>query len=94
MEKSDEIYCFPASFGWSDLGTWGALQENSKRDKNGNALIGNQIEMVNSRNCIVHTMGEKRVVVQGLDGYIVAEKNDVLLIFKIEDEQQIKLYSE
>ena len=94
MERAEEIYCFPASFGWSDLGTWGSLLENSERDRYGNALMGNDIRVFDTRNCIVHTTDERRVVVQGLDGYIVAEKDGVLLICKLENEQQIKTYSE
>lgn len=94
MENAEEIYCFPASFGWSDLGTWGSLLENSSRDKQGNALIGENIKMVNSKNCIVHTTEERRVIVEGLNGYIVAEKNGTLLICRLENEQNIKTYSE
>ena len=94
MERAEEIYCFPASFGWSDLGTWGSLLENSERDRFGNALMGNDIRTFDTRNCIVHTTDERRVIVQGLDGYIVAEKDGVLLICKLENEQQIKTYSE
>ncbi len=94
MERAEEIYCFPASFGWSDLGTWGSLLENSEHDRFGNALMGNDIRTFDTRNCIVHTTDERRVVVQGLDGYIVAEKDGVLLICKLENEQQIKTYSE
>ncbi len=93
MENAEEIFCFPASFGWSDLGTWGALHENTDHDKYGNSLIGDNINLYDTRNCIVHTTDERKVVVQGLDGYIVAEKDDVLLICKLEEEQQIKQYS-
>lgn len=94
LEKAEEIFVFPASFGWSDLGTWGSLRENSKRDSNGNALIGQRIDMYESQNCMVHTTGERRVVIQGLDGYIVAEENGTLLICKLSDEQRIKQFSE
>ncbi|MBQ8969453.1 MAG: mannose-1-phosphate guanylyltransferase [Bacteroidaceae bacterium] len=94
MEHAEEIFCFPASFGWSDLGTWGSLRENSERDQAGNALIGPRVEVYGCRNCIVHATDEHRVVVEGLDGYIVAEKDDVLLICPLEHEQDIKKYSE
>ena len=94
MEKADEIFVFPASFGWSDLGTWGSLHINSQRDAHNNALIGNNINMYESRNCIVHTTQEKKVVIQGLDGYIVAEKEDTLLICRLSEEQRIKEFSE
>ena len=94
MEKAEEIFVCPANFGWSDLGTWGSLQEQSKKDLAGNACIGNNISLYESYNCIIHTTQEKKVVVQGLDGYIVAENNDTLLICKLSDEQRIKQFSD
>ncbi len=93
MEKADEIFVFPASFGWSDLGTWGSLWEQTQHDSTGNSLIGKNIRMYDSRNCVVHTTQEKKVVIQGLDGYIVAEKDDTLLICKLSEEQRIKQFS-
>ena len=93
MEKADEIFVCPANFGWSDLGTWGSLQEQSKKDLSGNACIGNDISLFESYNCIIHTTQEQKVVVQGLDGYIVAENNDTLLICKLSEEQRIKQFS-
>ncbi len=93
MEKADEIFVFPASFGWSDLGTWGSLLAQTTHDVYGNSLIGNNISMFDSHGCIVHTTQEKKVVVQGLDGYIVAEKDDTLLICKLSEEQRIKQFS-
>lgn len=93
MEKAQEIYVLPASFGWSDLGTWGALRGLLPQDKSGNAAVGADIRLYDSKNCIVHASEEKRVVVQGLDGYIIAEKDDTLLICKLEEEQRIKEFS-
>lgn len=93
MEKADEIYVFPASFGWSDLGTWGSLHENSEKDAHNNVCIGPNIKLYESRNCVVHTTQEKRVVIQGLDGYIVAEKNNTLLVCRLSEEQRIKEFS-
>jgi len=93
MEKAEEIFVCPADFGWSDLGTWGSLQQLSRKDLYGNALIGPDVSVFESRNCIIHTTKEKKVVVQGLDGYIVAENNDTLLICKLSEEQRIKQFS-
>ena len=90
MEKADEIYVFPASFGWSDLGTWGSLHDNLKKDAHNNICVGTNIKMHESRNCIIHVTEEKKVVIQGLDGYIVAEKNGMLLICRLSEEQRIK----
>ena len=83
----------PASFGWSDLGTWGALRGLLPQDKSGNATVGADVRLYESKNCIVHTSEEKRVVIQGLDGYIIAEKDNTLLICKLEEEQRIKEFS-
>lgn len=93
MEKADEIFVFPADFGWSDVGTWGSLHTIAPRDSNGNNVIGENVKLYETRNCVVHTTEEKRVVVQGLDGYIVAEKGDTLLICRLEEEQRIKEFS-
>ncbi len=93
MEKADEIFVYPASFGWSDVGTWGSLHTIVDKDEKSNALVGDNIKMYESRNCIVHTTEEKRVVIQGLDGYIIAEKDNTLLICKLSEEQRIKEFS-
>ena len=94
MEKAEEIFVCPADFGWSDLGTWGSLLTQSKRDLYGNACIGENISLFETSNCIIHTTEEKKVVVQGLDGYIVAEKDNTLLICKLSEEQRIKQFQE
>ena len=94
MEKAEEIYVFPASFGWSDLGTWGSLRDNVERDDHGNALIGSNIDVYETTNCIVHASGGQHVVVQGLDGYIVAQSGDKLLVCRLDNEQRIKQFSE
>ena len=92
MEKAEEIFVCPADFGWSDLGTWGSLLLQTPRDLYGNSCIGENIKMVESHNCIVHTVEEKKVVIQGLDGYIVAEQDGTLLICKLSEEQRIKQF--
>ena len=93
MEKAEEIFVCPADFGWSDLGTWGSLHGQSKKDLYGNATLGQNISLIESHNCIVHTTQEKKVVIQGLDGYIIPEKDDTLLICKLSEEQRIKQFS-
>ncbi|MBO7291246.1 MAG: mannose-1-phosphate guanylyltransferase, partial [Bacteroidaceae bacterium] len=92
MEKSPNIYVHPADFGWSDLGTWGSLHTHIEHDECGNATVGN-VQLFDSSNCIVHAPQNRRVVVQGLDGYIVAEKDNTLLICKLDQEQRIKDFS-
>lgn len=93
MEKAEEIFVCPSNFGWSDLGTWGSLLLQTQRDIYGNSLIGPNIKMVESHNCIVHTLQEKNVVIQGLDNYIVAEHDGTLLVCSLSEEQRIKQFS-
>ncbi len=93
MEKAEEIFVCPADFGWSDLGTWGSLLAQTKKDLYGNSCIGNDINLFETHNCMIHTVQEKKVVIQGLDGYIVAENDDTLLICKLSEEQRIKQFS-
>ena len=90
MEKAENIYTLPAMFGWSDLGSWGALRMLLPQDEDGNACIGEDVRMYNCRNCIVHTQGEKQVVVEGLNDYIIAENKDCLLVCSLKEEQKIK----
>ena len=92
MEKADEIYVYPSSFGWSDLGTWSSLKAHVLQDNYGNACIGNQIKLFETSDCMIHTSEERQVVIQGLNGYIVAEKDGILLICKLSEEQRIKLF--
>jgi mannose-1-phosphate guanylyltransferase len=92
MENAEEIFVFPADFGWSDLGTWGSLLLQSQRDMYGNGLIGKNIHTFECRNCVVHTTQEKKVILQGLDGYIVAEHDDTLLVCKLSEEQRIRQF--
>ena len=93
LEKAEEIFVMPADFGWSDVGTWGSLITLADKDENGNAVIGKDVKLYESKNCMVHTSQERKVVIQGLDGYIVAEKDNTLLICKMSEEQRIKEFS-
>ena len=90
MEKTDLAYVEPSDFGWSDLGTWGSLYTLTQHDEAGNALIGENITMVESTGCLVKVPSHKQVVIQGLKDCIVAEHNDTLLICQLKEEQRIK----
>lgn len=92
LEKTEEIFVFPASFSWSDLGTWNSLREQSDMDKYGNVCIGDNIKLYDTYNTIVHTCNKKEVIVEGLDGYVVAEKEGKLLVCRLSEEQRIKLF--
>lgn len=94
MERAEEIFVYPADFGWSDLGTWGSLHEHTEKDVHDNAIIANDVHLFESSNCIIHTKGFKQVVVQGLDGFIVAEQDGRLLICRLSEEQRIGKMSE
>lgn len=90
MEKADNVYVLCSDFGWSDLGTWGSLYDNRQKDENGNASVGKNVLMYDTKNCIVNMPKDKLVVMQGLDDYIVVEEDDILLICRKSDEQQIR----
>ena len=92
MENADEIYVYPAEFGWSDLGSWSSLHKLLPKDQYNNAKVGSNIKTFETQNCIIHTSSEREVVVQGLDGYIVVEKDNTMLITKLSEEQRIKLF--
>lgn len=92
MEKAQNVKVYAADFGWSDLGTWGSLYELHEKDENANAIVGKKVMTYNTKNCIVNMPKNKVVVIQGLEDYIVVENDDVLLICKKEDEQQIRQY--
>lgn len=94
MERADEIFVFPADFGWSDLGTWMSLHCNAPKDVNGNAALNGKTNFVESKNCVVNTRGMKNVVVIGMDNCIVAENGGNLLVCRMSDEGMIKEFSE
>jgi len=89
MEKAENVHVVLASFGWSDLGTWKSMYEVSEKDTELNVTDGNMI-LHNTTNSIIKTPGDKLVVINGLDGFIVAEFDGVLLICKKDDEQKVK----
>lgn len=92
MEKADNVYLIPATFGWSDLGTWNSAWENMDKDYFGNAAVGKNIMVVDASNCMVHVPDNKLVMLQGLNDYIIVDTKDVLLICKKNKEQEIKDY--
>ena len=93
MEKSPRIYVIAEDLAWSDLGSWGSVMTHLKADEDGNAAVGADVRLFDCSNCLVHTSGEKTVVVEGLDGYIVAESKDRLLVCRLSQEQHIKEFS-
>ena len=92
MEKAKNVFVINADFGWSDLGTYGSLYEHIRHDMNQNAVVGKHVMLYDSKNCIVNVPKNKLVVLQGLDDYIVVESDNVLLICRKKDEQQIRQF--
>jgi len=89
MEKAANVHVVLSDFGWSDLGTWKSLYEVSGKDADENAVDG-KVMLYDTRNCIIKTPKDRLVVVNGLDGYIVAEYDNVLLICRKDEEQKVK----
>lgn len=92
MEKAPNVYVQEGNFGWSDLGTWSSLHELSPKDDNNNVVLKCKALCYESSDNIITLPEDKLVVVQKLEGYIVAEANNVLMICKKEDEQEIRQY--
>jgi mannose-1-phosphate guanylyltransferase len=92
MEKATNVLVRSSIIGWSDLGTWGSLFTHIRHDENNNAVVGKHVMMYDSKNCVVHMPKDKLVVIEGLDDYIVVESDNILLICKMQDEQQIRAF--
>jgi mannose-1-phosphate guanylyltransferase len=92
MEKADNVYVIPSSFGWSDLGTWTSIYDNIYKDYLDNAVAGSNVMIIDATRNIVHADNQKLVLLQGLDDFIVVDTKDVLLICKKDKEQTIKEY--
>ncbi|HMG83239.1 MAG TPA: mannose-1-phosphate guanylyltransferase [Ferruginibacter sp.] len=92
MEKADNVYVIPSSFGWSDLGTWTSIYDNIEKDYLDNAVAGSNVMIIDATRNIVHADNQKLVLLQGLDDFIVVDTKDVLLICKKDKEQTIKEY--
>ncbi len=86
------VYTHPADFGWSDLGNWASLHDKLQKDENNNGSVGN-VKLYECNNCVVHAEDAKKVVLQGLDGYIFSEKNGQILLCKRSEEQRIRDFS-
>jgi mannose-1-phosphate guanylyltransferase len=90
MENAKNVYVLPATFDWNDLGTWGSLHEKLPKDDNNNAVVNATVLLQNSSNNIIRTATGKQVIVDGLDDYIIVDKDSVLLIYPKSKEQEIK----
>ncbi len=94
MEKANNVYVLPATFDWNDLGTWGSLYEKLPKDQYDNAIVNAETYFNNSTNNIVRADKNKLVVIDGLNDYIIVDKEDILLIYPKKKEQEIKSLSQ
>ena len=90
MEKASNVYVLPAIFDWNDLGTWGSLHEKLPKDDNNNAVVNAKVLLQNSSSNIISTAKEKLVIIDGLEDFIIVDKDNVLLIYPKSKEQEIK----
>ena len=92
MEKAQNVYVVEADFGWSDIGSWATLHDIKQKDENNNVFEAN-ILTYNTKDCIVKGPSDKLIVVQGLEGYLVADIDNVLLICEKDNERQFRDFS-
>ena len=92
MEKANNVFVLPSSFGWSDLGTWGSLYELSEKDENGNVSLHSEAHFYEAKGNIVVLESGKKAIVQGVDDMIIAEEKGALLVCKKAEEQRIKQF--
>ena len=92
MEKANNVYVTLGDFGWSDLGTWGSLYDLSEKDSNGNVTLKCNTMLYESKNNIVVLPNGKLAVVAGMEGYLIAESDNVLLICPKDEENAIRKY--
>ena len=90
MEKAQNVYVLPATFDWNDLGTWGQLHDKLEKDENNNGVINAKVVMENASNNIVRSDADKLIVIDGLNDYIIVDKEGILLIYPKSKEQDIK----
>lgn len=94
MEKADNVYVICTDMGWSDLGTWSSLYKHSKIDTRGNSIVRGEVFTYDTRGNIFNISHGKVAVIQGLHDFIVVDSDDVLLIVRKDEEQNIKNYLE
>ena len=92
MEKASNVYVLCADFGWSDLGNWCSLYELSEKDQNGNVALKCNTAFYDSKDNVIALSDGKLAVISDLNGYIVAEAGNALLICKRDNEQAIRQY--
>lgn len=90
MERAKNVHVLPVDFGWNDLGTWGSLYNKLRKDSKENAIVGADTVFRDANGNMIKTQDGKKVIIQGLQDFIVVEKEGVLLICPRKDDQDIK----
>ncbi len=92
LEKAAQVFVLPAEFGWSDLGSWGAVHDQREADPHGNTGVSPNILVYNSQNNILSLPKHVVAVIDGLEDFIIIQSEDRLLICPRNKEQEIKQY--
>ncbi len=92
MEKAENVFVIPSSFGWSDLGTWGSLYELSDKDEEGNVSLHSESHFYDAKGNIVVLEKGKQAIIQGVEDMIIVEEKGALLVCKKSEEQRIKQF--
>ena len=90
MEKADNVYVMSTEFGWNDLGTWGSLYDKLSKDDQNNAIVKAKSFFRDASNNMVSTLKGKKVVIEGLNDYIIVETEDTIMIYPKSKEQESK----
>ncbi len=94
LEKADNVYTIPCEIGWSDLGTWNSLYDQSPKDEHANSLLSKPIHVENTTNSLILSNSTKLIVVKGLEDFIIVDTEDCLMIYPKSEEQNIKALKE
>lgn len=89
LERSEQVFVMKCDFGWADLGTWHSIYEAMQKSEGDNVVIDSDVLIEDCRNNVIKLPEGRLAVINGLDGYIVAEKDNVLLICKKEDSSAL-----
>lgn len=89
LEKNNGVCVMKCDFGWADLGMWHSIYESMSKSDGDNVVISSRVITDNSKNNIIKLPKDHLGIIQGLEGFIVAEKDDVLLICRKEDSSDL-----
>ena len=90
LEKADNVYTIPADIGWSDLGTWSSLYDFMDKNEDGNVMSSKNYHLTGVKDSLLQSNQSRPIVVRGLEGYVIVDSDDGLLIYPLSEEQQIK----